>query len=394
MRKIRFWTRSGRTGNRAGRISHLHDDGNNATFTIPFTHATTVTHAQVATAAATKENQTADHLFTMMPFDIKQPARGVTEATVKEREESVPFVIEHQQPVVDVQMPDIYNTRLDRLNEACKHTDYTARLRPSQHSITNIIVDEKYSFMYCRNKKVGTSFWSRMANAISGRKKYYRVIKLDDYNDKKDILQNLAIRFMFVRNPYERAMSAYIHKFLTPLVTSWITDGQYIERVIRDAEHILGLLNRKHNLNLIYEDYIDEDSWSWTDLTVKTMFRNQKFIEKCMPFHEAMRRVWRNFQIRGFIGMNVSLPFGPGDPVTSRTYLEAFGEAKRTSGGDAYRKRNKGEAMLEAYSMVPMEDLEKLSQAFKIDCDFFGYDCRPPDIFNRPYIKPLQYFNI
>lgn len=349
---------------------------------------------------------------------------------------------------------NIYDTRLAILRDECKRTDYTARLRPSQHSLTNILVDEKYSFMYCRNKKVGTSFWSRMANSISGRRKYYRVIKLDDYHEREDIFHNLAIQFMFVRNPYERAVSAYVHKFLTPLVSSWAQDGEYIERVIRgnqgqvcgnnvtfpefikyiiyaeetlehmnahfypmarqcwpceinyniiakfetfeqDARHILGMINTKHNMNLKYENYINEEKWSWTDLTVKTMFRNQKSIEKCMSFHEAMRRVWRNFQVRGFIGKNISLPFGPDDPVDTRSYMNAFGEAKSKSGSDEHRKHNKVEALLEAYSMVPMEDLEKLAQAFKTDCDLFGYDCRPPNIFNRTQNnKPLEYFNI
>ena len=40
------------------------------------------------------------------------------------------------------------------------------------------------------------------------------------------------------------------------------------------------------------------------------------------------------------------------------------------------------EALIEAYSLVKMEDLYGLQTVIQPDCLLFNYDCRPPNIFD------------
>lgn len=102
-----------------------------------------------------------------------------------------------------------------------------------------------------------------------------------------------------------------------------------------------------------------------------------------MSQFEAQKRVWRALQIQGILGKNEGMPFTEkmASSVNIQEYqaaaLEAYYKPNRIE-----RKKQKLESMLEAFSMVPKSDLLQLSEIFRPDCELFGYDNRPNNLFN------------
>ncbi|XP_069134313.1 carbohydrate sulfotransferase 8-like [Argopecten irradians] len=115
-----------------------------------------------------------------------------------------------------------------------------------------------------------------------------------------------------------------------------------------------------------------------------------------VSFYKAQKLMWKKFQIRGIISKNSKYPISreKSETVTKEMFEEllyrGIGDAKDRS----VSKKNKEEAMLEAFSTVDKEDMEALSKIFEQDCELFGYDCRPSKLFNiERHIEPW-YFDV
>ncbi|XP_033740598.1 carbohydrate sulfotransferase 11-like [Pecten maximus] len=125
------------------------------------------------------------------------------------------------------------------------------------------------------------------------------------------------------------------------------------------------------------------------------LFRN-RFRECGVSFFEAQKLMWKKFQIRGIISKNSKYPTTR--EKSERMTREILTELIHKGIGDArdknVAKQNKNDALLEAFSTLDREDMDRLSKMFEPDCELFDYDCRPSKLFdiNSP-IKPW-YFDI
>ncbi|XP_069142601.1 carbohydrate sulfotransferase 10-like [Argopecten irradians] len=113
-------------------------------------------------------------------------------------------------------------------------------------------------------------------------------------------------------------------------------------------------------------------------------------------FSHILKKLWKGFQMDGIISKKSKYPIPEkqSDMITPTAFhdivVQAIGDAK----DETVSRKNKEEAMLEAYSTVDTADMEKLSKLLQPDCEVFGYDCRPDKLFkDRKYIKPW-YFDI
>ncbi|XP_078484507.1 carbohydrate sulfotransferase 14-like [Ciona intestinalis] len=91
-------------------------------------------------------------------------------------------------------------------------------------TLTHLIVNDKYKFLYCYTPKVACSNWKKVIKVLYGEvDSADKVHQLDhvhgfkylsDYNTT-EIQERLETyyKFMFVRNPVERALSVYRNKF-------------------------------------------------------------------------------------------------------------------------------------------------------------------------------------
>ncbi|XP_043934346.1 carbohydrate sulfotransferase 11-like [Protopterus annectens] len=121
----------------------------------------------------------------------------------------------------------IQQKRRSLLNNVCKM--YTRKRRVlTTEDLKHLIVDDNHGLLYCYVPKVACTNWKRVMMILSGQNKYSDPLKipaneahissnlktLSDYstNEINYRLRNY-LKFIFVREPFERLVSAYRNKF-------------------------------------------------------------------------------------------------------------------------------------------------------------------------------------
>ncbi|XP_064599559.1 carbohydrate sulfotransferase 12-like [Liolophura sinensis] len=250
--------------------------------------------------------------------------------------------------------------------------------------------------------------------------------------------------FLFVREPYSRLLACYIDKFFTTNPLFWnigkviirnyrrnpdklslscghnVTFPEFIKHVIRTVETRSGLDSHwmpvymvcspceveydlvgkletiSQDVNYILEKHFGDDiifndmeSESEVDNLVRNLVnvygRNNSHVADCMPLSESLRRYLRKEQMRGILNKSVEFPdWFSHDKSVSKEEVKTFILQKYKGDSDkSLRKLNRQEALVEAYSQVPMEDMLKLQTLYKPDFDIFGYDPQPAELFEE-----------
>ncbi|XP_060076870.1 carbohydrate sulfotransferase 9-like [Ylistrum balloti] len=330
----------------------------------------------------------------------------------------------------------------------------------------HMILDDKLQVGFCPIQKVGSTFWRRVLEYTGGRRSYTSLFAVkwhdmktphvEKYGDRALSLLDSSIKFMFVRNPYQRLFSGWVDKLFSPNPMYWNKIGQHVKLFLNrnatsacghdasfaefvkyfihtqriqmkrdphfipmyehcspchhtfdfigtmetfstDAAYLLKIISSRSNVNISIEDIKDAGYDSLFDHNMR-LYRFKQNILKCVSFYEAMQRTWRNLQIRGYLGINMSVPFTreEADTVTKEEFMSALVTAYESSGSRSYRRSNRREALIEAYATVSTADLEKLRRIFKPDWALFGYNDRPIEIFelSRHYKSSHGFFEI
>ncbi|KAL5013638.1 hypothetical protein ScPMuIL_007908 [Solemya velum] len=252
-------------------------------------------------------------------------------------------------------------------------------------------------------------------------------------------------RFTFVRDPYDRLFSGYVGKLYLINTHYWKAIGTYIVKTVRgvsgehcghdvtfpefikyiiisekdrrkrdrhftpmhehcspcqleydvigkmenmkeESRYILSILARRMNVSLEFAQQTDKKSVEDSVRSAaKRLYKNRNKVDKYMTFYATMKRVWSSLQIRGLLGRNVSLPFKEyeADQINLTEFTEQLLRALAMSGNKETIKYNKKDALVEAYSRVPMSDLLLLREVVRQDCEIFDYNPTPDHIFNR-----------
>lgn len=258
---------------------------------------------------------------------------------------------------------------------------------------------------------------------------------------------------MFVRDPYTRAFSAWLDKFYNPNVYYWNSTGRTIKswrpkstadnpyhcgHDISFIEFITFLTksipkgcvdghfspNYKHCMqcNFTYEyvgkyETLQEDTYFllqkmnltntvvFTDFTgdaaydaikgVSEFFFNQKKdINECgVTSYCALFKMWKRLQARGIISKELAFPYKNNTQIknlTLETLKKDFYEAHKL--GDINEmKKNRKEALANAFRLLSKELLRKFKTVFEIDFEMFDYN-RNPDYLEEPPVDNFNYF--
>ncbi|XP_069107735.1 carbohydrate sulfotransferase 12-like [Argopecten irradians] len=129
-----------------------------------------------------------------------------------------------------------------------------------------------------------------------------------------------------------------------------------------------------------YLHYTIRDQCNWL-----YHFRKRYRSDCNMTFYEAQKKLWRHFKIRGILRRQIPFPISPADSgrISKNKLIQIIYNAMGNTNDRLDAMRNRKQAFLEAYSTIDMDDLFKLSKIFHADCEIFGYDCKPGDIFDR-----------
>lgn len=147
----------------------------------------------------------------------------------------------------------------------------------TRRDFTHIVVIEDHNILYCSTAKVASTTWRKVLGRLEGRtgkgfrphgKSAFRLLSQYPYHEIK---RKLAIykKFMFVREPFERLLSAYRDKFLSersfrdkivkghPYFARKY--GKRIGRVTRALRELASPTSHVHNQdhNVTFSDFID-----------------------------------------------------------------------------------------------------------------------------------------
>ncbi|XP_046376790.1 carbohydrate sulfotransferase 11-like [Haliotis rufescens] len=139
----------------------------------------------------------------------------------------------------------------DHLEEKCEDMGIQSSQKINHRSFNHIIVDKKYKVLYCQVPKVACTNWRRVLLVLSGKVNVTdpMLIKAGDVHKKYDkhltYLSDLSMKeadnalrnyykFFFVREPFERLLSAYRNKFQGQSNTSKFFHSRYGKDIIKN----------------------------------------------------------------------------------------------------------------------------------------------------------------
>ncbi|KAL9950706.1 hypothetical protein ACROYT_G043252 [Oculina patagonica] len=97
----------------------------------------------------------------------------------------------------------------ERLRHFCENRKHK---EPSEEALKHLFVFEKYKLMFCLVPKVATRQWMPL---LGGPGAYGPTVSQFPPEKTQQMLQNFY-KFMFVREPFERFLSAYKDKYMHP----------------------------------------------------------------------------------------------------------------------------------------------------------------------------------
>ena len=119
--------------------------------------------------------------------------------------------------------------------------------------------------------------------------------------------------------------------------------------------------------------------------TVATSFERTLAPKRSCEFKEALlRRLWSMFQIRGYICDTLRFPFrntGETCNIDRMSFEQLVLDAMSKSNDRNSLKAQKKRYFLQAFRSVPLSVLTQYRGHVSQDCQLFGYDCSPPELF-------------
>uniref|UniRef100_A0A672SAX6 Carbohydrate sulfotransferase n=1 Tax=Sinocyclocheilus grahami TaxID=75366 RepID=A0A672SAX6_SINGR len=128
------------------------------------------------------------------------------------------------------QMTQVQQSRQRLMREVCaKYTSGTTKQTITRIHVSRIFVEDKHKLLYCEVPKAGCSNWKRVLMVLQGLASstgeiqhdevhYGNHLKRLDSFDQKDIIHHLKTytKVLFLREPFERLVSAFRDKFESP----------------------------------------------------------------------------------------------------------------------------------------------------------------------------------
>lgn len=249
--------------------------------------------------------------------------------------------------------------RKRHLSSFCKAEKGMSSIHPRQ--LNHLIVDKKHKVVYCYIPKVACTSWKKiMAQLVNLNYKGTSVHKLRfdllSYHSKSDVLHilNNYYKFMFVRDPYSRLLSAFKDKFSKKSSDIYVKYERIIKRTVRLK--LVGDANtRTSQKDINFEAFI----LYLIDISQKGGRLNEhwrQYYKLCFPCQI-------NYD---FIGHYETLEEDARFALQNAGVdeLVAFPPVSYTSTKDDLRH---------FYSEVPPEYISKLQSMYGADFEMFGY---------------------
>ena len=242
---------------------------------------------------------------------------------------------------------DNQKARKQRLHDYC--LTHTFNEKPNREEFQYIAVDDKNKILFCALQKVASTTWLRLLKDVLGIKgKRWEVIpRLSEHSEEEMSFKlKTYFKFFFVREPLERLLSAYKHKFIqTPDYTEKIRKN--IVQALRPQEY-----EPRGENYVSFSEFIQYFS--------SNISRNQHWRQ----YEKICHPCAINYD---FIGHFETM--GADGPVA----LKLAGIDGRATFPPIYESTGSDE-VLEYYSQVPPRYIRKLGEQYRSDFEMFGYE--------------------
>jgi hypothetical protein len=165
-----------------------------------------------------------------------------------------------------------------------------------------------------------------------------------------------------------------------------IYDFDFIGKLETMSSDFAYLKNEWNNRNIIKKSR--EDLAEKTDLFSAMKYFNltlKKINGSHIKIFNLYQRAWRYYQITAVIPKHIDMPFSKNMSINHDDFIQELEKAKQMSVvyNTTTVKAQKHEAMVQAYSTVPLRYLERLKTFVREDCLLFGYDESPTWLFDK-----------
>ncbi|XP_072899586.1 carbohydrate sulfotransferase 10 isoform X1 [Hemitrygon akajei] len=276
---------------------------------------------------------------------------------------------------VDSHWDAVHTERLNLLENVCKN----ASIRNLTHSsITHFVLDrifvcDKHKILFCQTPKVGNTQWKKVLIVLNGEFKSIEDIPEPlIHNHEKNGLPRLSsysapevtkrlntyFKFLIVRDPFERLISAFKDKFLkNPRFEPWYK-FKIAPAIIQKYRR-----NRTETKGLQFDDfirYLGDPNHKWLDVKIgESIIHWATYVELCAPceikydiigHHETLEKDAPYIIKKAGISNLVSYPqIPPGITKYNRTKVEQY------------------------FAGISKRDIKRLAARFQGDFKLFGY---------------------
>ena len=310
-----------------------------------------------------------------------------------------------------------------------------------------LLTSPSLSLVYCRVNKAASWYTIHVIEKILNcdgecLRRYSQRLRYLPYAKIKSLIEN-SFKFLFVREPYGRLFSTYCNKFYFPkgiwdpigidIIKRYrknpsaeslkygydVTFAEMVRYTADEFEtgykmdahirpmHIncnpcdyqydfIGKLEtfksdmdylahewKIRNITKNIPERIGEKSISFEEMNFVRAFLDKIKFSK-IDTYSLYKRAWNYYQITSAISKHIEMPFTRSDNIDFYTFLTMLKDASKMSSIDFSDIDSQNhEALLQAYSTVPLEDLERLKKVVREDCLLFGYEENPSWLFDR-----------
>ena len=258
--------------------------------------------------------------------------------------------------------------RKQELRNACRNEPKSPHYKSY---LSHLIVDDAHRLVYCYVPKVACTTWKKIMATLNGfpnqtaaavhRRDQNRLKYLAEYSQAKikTILQSY-FKFIFVREPFERLLSAYKDKF--------IKGDEYI--LNKYGREIVGLRQdakwdaRTRIANITFGEFVN--------YLIYLQKKQGRFNEHWRTYEALCRPCIVNYH---FIGHYETM-------AEDARYLLKRAGVEHLVNFPSFHTTDTAHELLAYYSQIPQRDLVEIQKIYQRDFNMFGYERVPSALTN------------
>ncbi|XP_014676351.1 PREDICTED: carbohydrate sulfotransferase 14-like, partial [Priapulus caudatus] len=249
--------------------------------------------------------------------------------------------------------------------------------------VNNVYVNDELRLLYCSIPKIGSTNWKRVLLALRSNAAVDPASIDKELAHKRSNVTTLSklgsaarrrrlkhyYKFMFIRDPYERLLSAYMDKFGQPNPYFQKTYGKTIIRRYRHNATRAALVSGRNVTFVEFLTYLSRPTSFHDDPEIRAIYRHSghnrhwaRYMDLCNPCSVDY----------DFIGDYANIE------AEAQIVLEESGLAGvveyPTRSGTNYSRPRTSQLVANMYASVPDALLRVIEQIYAIDFELFGFD--------------------